>query len=51
MDYTDGIQLSAPIVGVVQNPLVVAAATDIEREEESIIDIDVTDRDGDSIIA
>jgi hypothetical protein len=47
----DGIQLSAPIVGVVQNPLVVAAATDIEREEEFIIDIDVTDRDGDSIIA
>jgi hypothetical protein len=47
----DGIQLSAPIVGVVQNPLVVAASTDIEREEESIIDIDVTDRDGDSIIA
>jgi hypothetical protein len=49
----DGIQLSAPIIGsVVQNPLVVAAAAiDIEREEESIIDIDVTDRDGDSIIA
>ena len=47
----DGIQLSAPVVVVVQNPLVIAAAaTDIEREEESIIDIDVTDRDGDSII-
>jgi hypothetical protein len=47
----DGIQLSAPIIGVVQNPLVVAAAAiDIGREEESIIDIDVTDRDGDSII-
>jgi uncharacterized Rossmann fold enzyme len=49
----DGIQLSAPIIGsVVQNPLAVAAAAiEIEREEESIIDIDVTDRDGDSIIA
>ena len=48
----DGIQLSAPVVVVVQNPLVIAAAAaDIEREAESIIDIDVTDRDGDSIIA